>query len=755
MRTSARTFVLVATVLGLALAAPAAWAFWTAGGGGTASAATGTLAAPGTPNAAAATGSSTVHVTWAGVSAPGGGTVNGYYVERFAGAVASPACASSPSALLSTATCNDVAVPDGTYTYRVTAVFRTWSATSAASGAVVVAADTVLPTATITFPADGSTSSAGAFAAGCTPVGICGGAADNASGVAAVKVSVRQGTGNWWGGSAFDQGTEFFAPATLATPGGLTTAWSFAFVQPPDGTYTVHVQASDAAGNAQTGAVYAASSTFTVDSAGPAVTLTSVNGSVVTFPYSTNAASLASLGGACGTAPGDSATVAVAITGAGTQSGTAPCTAGAWTYTVSPALTAQGTYSATATQTDAGANTGSSGAKSIVVDRTAPAVALSLAAAPVSSFLDGSVLRYNGNAAGSFKLVATVTDAGAGPVSATFPVQSTSGWAHAAETVSTPAGGPFTSATFTFTNSAANPATYTVTVTDGAGNTSTAAITFDDDANDPSGSITAPADNAFVSGAVNLTANATDTGGAGVASTQFQVATSGGSTWTNIGAPDTTSPYGVTWASTGVADGAYDLRVVTTDRVGRTDTSGKVNVDVQNTAPTPTAVVLQRNGGTAGRAEQGDQVIVTYSQALKVSSLYSGWPAGGDRSDQSITTNGVVSVAVTDGGAGNDTLTVTTSSGTFNFGTVNLGAAGYVTGGSMAFGGSTNGTRSSVAWNVSSRTLTITLGAKTGTGSQGTVAGGSVATYTPSAAITNAALVPISGSFTTGGGTKF
>ena len=47
------------------------------------------------------------------------------------------------------------------------------------------------------------------------------------------------------------------------------------------------------------------------------------------------------------------------------------------------------------------------------------------------------------NAAGSFGLVATVTDAGSGAASASFPLMATAGWTHTAETDTTPTGGPY------------------------------------------------------------------------------------------------------------------------------------------------------------------------------------------------------------------------------------------------------------------------------------------------------------------------
>src|SRR5262249_50223508 len=79
-----------------------------------------------------------------------------------------------------------------------------------------------------------------------------------------------------------------------------------------------------------------------------------------------------SVGGACGTATGDAATVSVGVTGGSTQNGSAPCTAGAWSFTFATALSADGTYVVTATQGDGAGNTGSSAASTITLDH-APA----------------------------------------------------------------------------------------------------------------------------------------------------------------------------------------------------------------------------------------------------------------------------------------------------------------------------------------------------------------------------------------------
>ncbi len=126
-----------------------------------------------------------------------------------------------------------------------------------------------------------------------------------------------------------------------------------------------------------------------------------------------------------------------------------------------------------------------------------------------------------------------------------------------------------------------------VITTDNAGNTFTSALVTNVrvDNTNPTGSVTAPAASANVRGAaVTVSSNSAD-GGSGVANAQFQRSPAGAGTWTTI-ATDNSSPYSVAWDTTAVADGLYDLRVVTTDNVGNTFTSALVtNVRVDNTAP--------------------------------------------------------------------------------------------------------------------------------------------------------------------------
>ncbi|MDQ1059887.1 hypothetical protein QFZ23_003788 [Arthrobacter globiformis] len=156
-RSAIRCTAIVASLLMAALVgAPGASAFWKSVGLGTGSAVTGSLAAP-TGVTAPATNVGAVPVSWtasAGAIAP-----TGYYVTRITGSATAPACGSSPAALLASASCTDNAVPVGTHSYVVTAVYRSWTAVSLASGNITV----VLPASNqLAFTQGPSNATAGA-----------------------------------------------------------------------------------------------------------------------------------------------------------------------------------------------------------------------------------------------------------------------------------------------------------------------------------------------------------------------------------------------------------------------------------------------------------------------------------------------------------------------------------------------------------------------------------------------------------------
>jgi hypothetical protein len=150
-------------------------------------------------------------------------------------------------------------------------------------------------------------------------------------------------------------------------------------------------------------------------------------------------------------------------------------------------------------------------------------------------------------------------------------------------------------------------------------------------------------------------------------------------------------------------------------------------------APVPTNVVLANV--TAGQARSQDTVTLTYSETMDSTSFCSTWSNG---STQTITGNNVVDVLITNNGSA-DVLTIADvgsncgGSTNFAFGSLNLGA-NYVNA-NTTFSG-TSGNQGKLTWDPAAKTLTITLGA--GTGSQ-TGVGVSTPIYTPSTALADLA----------------
>ena len=107
----------------------------------------------------------------------------------------------------------------------------------------------------------------------------------------------------------------------------------------------------------------------------------------------------------------------------------------------------------------------------------------------------------------------------------------------------------------------------------------------------PSGSVTSPAAASFVSGTVNVTANASDGAAppaSGVSAVRFEIKLSGSGSFSVFGtqnAPVVGSTYQQSLVTSGFPDGPADLRVVVTDVAGNETTSAAVTVTFDNDAP--------------------------------------------------------------------------------------------------------------------------------------------------------------------------
>lgn len=104
------------------------------------------------------------------------------------------------------------------------------------------------------------------------------------------------------------------------------------------------------------------------------------------------------------------------------------------------------------------------------------------------------------------------------------------------------------------------------------------------DTTPPTVSITTPANNATVFGAISVTANASDN--VGVVGVQFKL------DGANLGAEDATAPFSVSWDTLTASEGAHQLTAVARDAAGNTATSSVVNVTVDNIDETPPSISI-------------------------------------------------------------------------------------------------------------------------------------------------------------------
>ncbi|MEX1357551.1 MAG: chitobiase/beta-hexosaminidase C-terminal domain-containing protein, partial [Gaiellaceae bacterium] len=191
----------------------------------------------------------------------------------------------------------------------------------------------------------------------------------------------------------------------------------------------------------------------------------------------------------------------------------------------------------------------------IRIDATAPTNSISVVGtSPAgSAFLSGTTLFYSGAAAGSFQLQNALPALDSGPFGTTFGAVSAPNWTpKAPETVTTPAGGPYTSSAFSWTAGTADFA-LTATGEDNAGNTTDTVLTVTDDSTPPLVSDdTASITDAWRNTNATVTLTASDSS-AGVADVYYRI---NGGAWT----PGTS----ISLTATGV----YTIEYYAVDNVG-------------------------------------------------------------------------------------------------------------------------------------------------------------------------------------------
>ncbi|WP_231745383.1 hypothetical protein [Arthrobacter sp. EpRS71] len=175
----------------------------------------------------------------------------------------------------------------------------------------------------------------------------------------------------------------------------------------------------------------------------------------------------------------------------------------------------------------------------------------------------------------------------------------------------------------------------------------------------------------------------------------------------------------------GFGDGTITYSATAADAAGNVSLAGSATSSKDATAPKVTGVRLNNGGSREGKIDPGDTVTLTYSEVLKVSTINTAWT---DAAGGSPTQNVTVSI-----NSGNVLTVSAGSSPTLRVGSVDLGAIYGPSPGVLTYSGST------MAWDATARTLTITLG----TTVQGTPSNANrsalAATYTPASGITDVA----------------
>ena len=669
--------------------AGAALAYLTAVGVGSGDAAVTTLASP-APVTASSPTTATVHVTWSAVSAPSGTASDvTYTVKRSSsGGATYGASAGSCGGTLSQATtsCDDTLTAGGTYQYRVTASFRTWTSHAESSGVAVVV-DGTPPTSAIAFPNAAFYNAAG-WNAGCgTPStgDVCGTADDpgaGASGVQKVQLQIQRSDNTYWNGSAW------VGSSTWNDASG-TTSWTYAFDAANLGNglgYTVRSRAIDDATNMQT---TPDSKAFTFDSAAPTTTITfgptSPNGSAGWYKTTAPTFTLSAADGGSGVA------------------GTFYAIDGGSQQTYSSAVTVpEGQHTVSYWSTD---NVGNIEAihttATIKVDVTAPATTITVN--PASP--NGSNGWYK-TSAPTFTLSASDAAGGNSGISGSF-YKIDSG------------------AQQTYTGAVTIPeGQHTVTYwsSDNAGNVESThtTSTIKVDLTPPSTTIAiSPSSPNGSNGwyktvAPTFTLSASDaTGGnSGIASSSYQI---------DGGTPQTYA------SAVTIPEGQHTITYWSTDSAGNVEGSHTTaTIKVDTTQPTATDIqATNDSGGTPGKAETGDKLTYTFGETMAPASILTGW-SGSSTS---------VTVHFDRSGNGNVIVTVKDSTDTtaVNVGSVDLGSASY-----LASTGTKHATFTSSTMVQSGSAITITLGTPAGE-AIGTSASSTTMTWTPSTVATDQA----------------
>ena len=395
----------------------------------------------------------------------------------------------------------------------------------------VITPETVAPSASISSPANGS------LVAGTVNIGVQ--ASDNL-GVTTVEL--------------------YKDSALIGTLTSSPYNFSWNSLTVTDGSYSFTSKAYDAAGNVGTSAPVV----LTVDNTAPASSMTAPGNGAVVSGVSVAITANAS----------DSSGIQKVefYRDGGVLMGTD--TAAPYSVTWSLSGVSNDTHSLYVVATDMVGNSLSSPSISVVVDNAPPSVAVTT---PVNGAKVG----------GTINVAANATD--------NVGISKVQFYRDSNVLVGTILSPPF-SISWNTTSVTAGAHTLYAVATDTVNNTATSAtISVTVDNTLPTVSLTAPSNNALLSGtAVTMSANASDN--IAVAKVDFYRDSS------VLVGTDTSSPYSISWDSTTASSGAHTLYAIATDSAGNTKTSTVVNVTVDNTGPTVSVTAPANNAVVSGTA---------------------------------------------------------------------------------------------------------------------------------------------------------
>lgn len=409
-------------------------------------------------------------------------------------------------------------------------------------------------------------------------------ATDAGAGVGAVKIEFRPVGSTGW--------------TQVCTGATSPQACGWASTATADGDVELRAGATDTVGNTR----YTTPITRRVDNTAP--TATNTTGATLRGA----AALTATVADGAGTGVA-SVTAQIRANGATTWIDACTATSAPWscTYATAGGSTPDGLYQVRTVATDGAGLTGASAVVGTRIDNTAPSTpTLANPGTPVS---------------GTITLTGTAADGGSGVASwrVEYRTATTGAWTPAC----TDSTAPWASCAWDTTALADGLYDLRAITTDVAGGTATSAIVTGRRVDNlgPTVALTDPG--SPLAGSATLTATATDP--VGVTSVVFERKPTSGSTWTTI-CTDATTPYSCAWATTGVADGVWDLRATATDALGHVSTAIVASRAVDNTQPAPLDLQAgNASTGTKGRPGTGDWITFTWSEQVKPSSILAGW----------------------------------------------------------------------------------------------------------------------------------